>query len=371
MSNRTGAVDVAIIGGGIIGATLAYRLARSGARVLLLDRRELGREASWASAGVISPPGPRHGTRTGLALASYAQYPALIDEVEDQTGINVGYVRTGEIEVGAVSDLNTLQADFEWRKTNGVDAEWLAGAAVQDREPALHERFELGVFSPGAGSVMLGRLTVAFAHAARRCGAVIREHAPVTAIVTRGSRATHVETFDGRLPVGAVAIAAGAWSRTLGPSIDFTIPTRPVRGQMMAIADPPVPIRSVIGGGGGYFVPRADGTVAVGATEEHDSGFDSRVTPAGVAMLTALVERVVPSLAHGRLASTWAGLRPGTDDGELILGRVPHLDNVWISSGHFRSGALLAPASADALAASILAGDTDPLIERFDPSRLL
>jgi glycine oxidase len=189
--------------------------------------------------------------------------------------------------------------------------------------------------------------------------------------VTERGRATGVRTFDGVVPAGAVVIAAGAWSRSLGESIDMTIPTVPVKGQMLAIADPPIPLSAVLAGGGGYFVPRADGTVAVGATEEHDAGFDTSVTPAGVAWLTALIGRVAPSLLEGRLDATWAGLRPGVEDGEPIIGRVPHLDNVWIATGHFRSGALLAPATAHALATSITSGRIDPLIAPFDPARLV
>jgi glycine oxidase len=369
MTSRTTNPDIAIIGGGIIGASLAYRLARSGVNVVLLERREIGREASWASAGIISAPGPAHGTRVGLALESYRQYPGLIAELQDLTGINVGYVRTGAIDVGTDEDESALRAIYRWRLSHGVDTEWLAGPAIREREPALHERFQSGMIATQAGSVMLGHLTTAFARAAAHHGAIIREHTAVTSIRSNDGRATHVQVFDELLPVGSVVIAAGAWSRTLGVSVDFSIPTLPVRGQMMAIADPPVPLVSVIGGGGGYLVPRADGTVAVGATEDHGAGFDTRVTPSGIAWLTALVERIAPSLSQGHLVSTWAGLRPATEDGDLILGRIPHLDNVWISSGHFRSGALLAPASADALARSIMTGQVDPMIEPFDPAR--
>ena len=138
---------------------------------------------------------------------------------------------------------------------------------------------------------------------------------------------------------------------------------------MLAIADPPIPIRSVLAGAGGYLVPRADGTVAVGATEEHAAGFDARVTTAGLAELNQLVERIAPSLAQGRFVEAWAGLRPGTDHGELIVGRAPHLDNLWISTGHFRSGALLAPATAQLLADSIISGTLDERLAAFDPAQ--
>jgi glycine oxidase len=366
----TNSPEITIVGGGIIGCALAYRLSCQGITTQIFERRELAREASWASAGIISPPAPRHLARAELALRSYHQYPGLIREVEQASGISCGYVATGAIEVGNDEDRQLLEQTLAWQRANGMQVELLDGRALHGAEPALHPRFTFGLYASGAGSVLLDRLAAAFARAAQLRGALVREHMPVSRIVIDGSSATAVETFDGQHRTGGVIITAGAWSRALGESIDFAIPTVPVRGQMMAIADPPVQIRAVIAGGGGYLVPRADGTVAVGATEEHDSGFDTRVTPAGVVKLTEIVERAAPSLVHGRLIATWAGLRPGTTHGEPVIGRVPHLDNVWIATGHFRSGALLAPATADALATSISSGELDPMLAPFDPAML-
>ena len=138
---------------------------------------------------------------------------------------------------------------------------------------------------------------------------------------------------------------------------------------MIAIADAPQPITGVIQGEGGYLVPRADGTIAVGATEEHDAGFAAQVTPAGIDWLAALIDRLTPSLSQGRLVSLWAGLRPASEDGGLILGRFPGFDNVWACTGHFRAGALLAPASSEVLAESIMRGQPAADLAPFDPGR--
>jgi glycine oxidase len=362
--------EVTIVGGGIVGCALAYELARQGTSVEVLDRREIGREASWASAGIISPPGPRHGTRVELALLAYRRYPSLIAEVEELSGMSVGYMPTGEIDLGGEDSAHDLRQLLQWQAAHGLAVEWLDETRLRKREPAVAEQFTCGLLSVEAGSVVLGRMTRALASAAERHGAAFREHEATLAVDSSGSRATAIRTFGGTRPVDTLVIAAGAWSRTLGESIDFTIPTVPVRGQMMAIADAPIPIRSVIAGPGGYLVPRADGTVAVGATEEHDAGFDTRVTPAGLAELAALAERLAPSLVNGRFVEAWAGLRPGTQHGELIVGRVPHLDNVWIATGHYRSGALLAPATAELVTASIRSGALDERLRPFDPARL-
>lgn len=371
MSTGRSTPDVTIIGAGIIGSALAWELTKHGISIELLDRREVGREASWASAGIISPPGARHGTRSDLALASFRAYPDLIHEVEEATGLSVGYHPTGQIDLVDDASRPALQAAAAWLTQHGVPHEILDAPALRDREPAAQERFTAGLLVPGAASVLLGLLSQALARAAQRRGAVISEHTLATEIVLRGGRATGIRTFFGVRPVGVVVIAAGAWSRMLGESIDLPIPTNPVRGQMLAIADPPVPVRSVLSGGGGYIVPRADGTIAVGATEEHDAGFDDRVTPAGLAELASIIAGIAPSLARGRLVATWAGLRPGSDDGELIVGQAPHVANVWLATGHFRSGALLAPATARLLASSIISGRPDPHLAAFDPGRFV
>lgn len=367
---QAGLRGITIIGGGIVGATLALELSRRGMTVELLERRELAREASWASAGIISPPSPRYGTKLELGLRAYRRYPSLIAEVQDATGIDVGYVHTGEIEFGPEANRERMRAALEWQTENGMLVEWIDSAAdVREREPVLAIDEGCGVFAAEAGSVILSRMTTAVARAAALNGAVIREHTPVIGINVSRGKVASIQTFDGEHPVGAVIIAAGAWSRTLGDALDVSIPTIPVRGQMLAITAPPTPMTSVVAAGGIYVVPRADGSIAVGATEEHEAGFDTSVTPAGVAWLTERIETLAPSLNQGRLAATWAGLRPGTADGDPIIGRVPHVENAWIATGHFRSGALLAPATAELLTASILAGEDDPALKAFDPAR--
>jgi glycine oxidase len=369
VSRSEQAAEVVIIGGGIIGCGLAWELASAGVRATVLERRELAREASWASAGIISPPSPRYGKRADLALRSFKRYPELIAEVEEATGLSAGFVRSGEIELATAGSSAALRETFDWQVAHGISAELASADDLRTLEPAINNEFSEGIVTPDAGSLMLSWMATVLARAAETRGATIVDHTPVMAIETANGRATAVRTFDGVLPAGAVVIAAGAWSRTLGDSIDYRIPTVPVKGQMLAIADAPQPLRRVIAGGGGYFVPRANGTIAVGATEEHDAGFDTSVTPAGIAWLTDLIGRVAPSLLQGRLDATWAGLRPGVEDGEPIIGRIPHLDNVWVATGHFRSGALLAPATAQALAASITTGQLDPILMPFDPAR--
>jgi glycine oxidase len=363
--------EIVIVGGGIMGCALAYDLTKRGAEVLLLERRELAREASWASAGIISPPSPGYGAKAELALRSYARYRGLVEEIEDASGISTGWTSRGIVNVATSENEAALRETLRWQQEHGLNASWLDAAELHGHEPALRAdgAFSGGLYNPDAASLLLGEFARGLARAASQRGAVVREQCAVLDIETSGGRASGVRTIDGTVAAGTVVIAAGAWSRQFSDAVGSRIPTRPVRGQMLAVANAPVPLKGVIQGAGGYLVPRADGTVAVGATEEHDAGFVAEVTPAGVAWLIDLIDRLTPSLKDGRLVATWAGLRPASDDDELILGKVPTLENVWVCSGHFRSGALLAPGTSEALAESIISGKIDTSLAPFDPGR--
>ena len=189
-------------------------------------------------------------------------------------------------------------------------------------------------------------------------------------ILTDGERVVGVRTAAGELRAGQVVLAAGAWTGQLGAWVGAALPTRPVRGQMLAIeaTEPPYGLRHIINGAGGYLVPRADGTVAVGATVD-EAGFDLRVTPEGLVWLTGLLHALAPALGGARLVETWAGLRPGSGDDRPLLGRVPGYEGLWVATGHFRGGILWAPVTGEIMASSIRAGQPDPALAPFDPAR--
>ncbi len=172
--------DVVIIGGGIVGCALAWELTKAGVAVSLIDRREIAREASWASAGIISPPGPRHGSRATLALHSFLRYPSLIAEVEEFTGQSVGFVASGEIDLATEDTLPALRETLEWQQAHGLSVESIDSRAIREREPAVHHDYVHGIFAKDAGSLILSRMATALARAARLRGASIVEHTPVT-----------------------------------------------------------------------------------------------------------------------------------------------------------------------------------------------
>ncbi len=367
------AKTVLVIGGGVIGCALAHYLAKGGAQVTLIERQRLAQESSWATAGIISAPlSPDIPIeRARLELRSAALFPELIEELRAATGIGVEYNPTGELLVALTeADAEKLHESIPWQRNLGMPVEWLDGAAVRQREPALSTQVQGALWCPFVASLRGHRLTLALARAARSRGATIIEETPVEGLLTEGGRVVGVRTRSGEFRADATVIAAGAWSAQLGNSVGVNLPTTPVRGQMLALEDPETPLRHIIAGAGGYLLPRADGTIAVAATVD-PPGFDLRVTTEGLAWLAGLVRTLAPSLAGARVVETWAGLRPSSTDGKPLIGRAPGQDGLWIATGHHRNGILWAPLTGQLLADAILTDELDPALAPYDPARFL
>jgi len=366
--------DVAIVGGGIIGCAIAYQLAKAGAAVTLVERGAIAREASWASAGLISPPKP--GMPGGMARArlearSFMMYPALLAELAEATAIDVAQVTGGRLSV-ALSEAEeaSLRATLAWQRDLGFDVEWLDGDATRGMAPALAPAIRGAVWCAAASGLRAAALTIALARAAEARGATIRERTPVEGFLREGGRIAGIRTSGGAIRAGATVIAAGAWTAALGELLDLELPTRPVRGQMLALAAATLPLRQAIAGAGGFLIPRADGTIAVAATVD-EAGFDTSVTPDGLTWLATLIRTLAPGYASARVVETWAGLRPATADDLPIMGRAPGLDGLWVAAGHMRDGILWAPIVGELMGAAILGGVPDPALAPFDPRRFV
>lgn len=374
MSAENSASDAIVVGGGIIGCTLAYELQRRGVKTLLLDQGPIGREASWASAGILGPPTaaslPPH--RAELAALSHSRYDTLFAAVSEDSGMETTYLKTGKTLVAwTEEEVEAAQANITWQRNHGFESDWLEPDEVRHIEPIIPEGVLGAYHTYDAGAVTLHRFTESVAAAFRRRGGRIREFAPATDVLTDGQRVSGVETPDGPQLAGTVVLAAGAWTRFLGPGVGRTFPTIPVKGQMISVApgpDMPRP-RGVVGNvSGGYLVPRIDGTVAVGASLEY-KGFDTRATPAGFSHALGLINKLGPALTEASFVTGWGGVRPGTSDDTPIMGPVEGCDGLWISTGHFRNGAQLAPGSAELVANAIIDGKTSELLDAFSLSR--
>jgi glycine oxidase len=334
--------DVLIIGGGVIGLTTAYFLAREGVHVEVLDKGDFGQEASWAGAGIL-PPGNPQQARTPfeqLRAHSAALFPTLSAELHDRTGIDNGYLRCGGLELADTASEATTE---EWR-SEGIAFEAIDGKRLHHLEPALASELVSAYHLPDMAQLRNPRHLKALLAGCQFLGVRLQPGRPVSGFEIQGKRITAVRTDRGLARAGQFLLAAGAWSETLLQLIGWQPGIHPVRGQIVLINTGVPFFRRILLCGARYLVPRPDSRVLVGSTEE-DAGFDKRTTTRAIGDLLALAWRLVPSLAEAQLERCWAGLRPGSPDGLPFLGPVPGFENLFVAAGHFRAGIQLSPAT--------------------------
>lgn len=360
--------DILIVGGGVIGLSLAYELAGQGAKVRLVDRGPLGREASWAGAGIL-PPGPRRPTSdpmSELHRLSDELYPIWSARLREETGIDNGFHTCGGIYL-ALGGLDRQELDRSaqsWH-LHGVRAERLDRTGLIDHEPALATG-HAGTFSstawwlPDEAQVRNPRHLKALAFACARRGVELQPGVAVEGFEVTSGRVANAITPQGKIPCGQVCITGGPWSGGLVSKLGATVAVRPMRGQMVLLSSARPVLRCVINIGQQYFVPRPDGRILVGSTVE-DAGFDKRTTAQAISGLLDLAVRVAPPLADLSLEQCWAGLRPASHDGLPYLGRVADIENAYLATAHFRSGLQLSIATAVVMG-RVLTG-TDPQID--------
>jgi glycine oxidase len=359
MAERT---DILILGGGVIGLTTAYFLAREGVRVEVIDRGDFGHEASWAGAGIL-PPGNAAHARTPfdqLRSHSAALFPTLSAELRERSGVDNGHLRCGGLELVGESD---EAAEQEWRG-EGIAVERLDAAGLRRLEPALASDLGPAYHLPEMGQLRNPRHLKALLAGCASWGVRLRPGCPAHGFEQRGSRVSAVRTAAGRLEAGQFVVATGAWTDSLLEQIGWRPGIHPVRGQIVLLNTGTPVFRRVLLWGARYLVPRPDGRVLIGSTEE-DAGFEKRTTAAAIAELLALGCRLVPGLAGAHLERCWAGLRPGSPDGLPYLGAVPGCENLFVAAGHFRAGIQLSPATALVMKELLLGLPTTVSLEPF------
>jgi glycine oxidase len=348
--------DVVIVGGGVIGLSIAYALTREGVGATVLDRQELGREASWAGAGMIPPNTERLTTHPSSELRSWSAvlYPEWSRALREETGIDNGYRRTGGVDVAftAEEEHDLRSAAGRWR-IEGITYERLAPGDFDRVEPALSRALRAAYFLPDRAQIRNPRHLQALASAIARRGGMLRPNQPVCGFETRDGRVSAVLSETDRWPCGCVVVAAGAWTGNLLESLHVHAPTPPLKGQIVLLRGDRPLLGRIVEHGKNYLVPRDDGRILVGATEE-DAGFDTRTTPVGVRDLLDEALRLCPVLAEAEVERAWAGLRPGSIDTRPYLGPVPGYSKLFLATGHKRAGLQLSPATAEVLADLVL-----------------
>jgi glycine oxidase len=355
--------DVLILGGGVIGLSCAYFLARAGVRVEVVDKGDFGQEASWAGAGVLPPTSVTH-SRTPYELLrahGIAMFPTLSTELRERTGIDNGYLCCGGLEfVPAEGDANK-----EWRG-EGTRCEGMDNKALHNLEPALSPHVKHADFLPEMAQLRNPRHLKALLAGCESYHVQMRAGCPVHGFERQGERITAVRTGMGPLAADRFLIAAGAWSDGLLEQVGFRPGVHPVRGQIALLNTGAPRIHRILCQGKRYMVPRPDGRILVGSTEEN-AGFDKRTTAGAIADLLSFAAVLVPALAGAHLERCWAGLRPGTLDDLPVLGPVPGITNLFAAAGHFRSGIQLSPSTALVMKELLLG---QPLTVSLEPFRV-
>jgi len=363
--------DVIVIGGGVVGTSVAYFLAREGVSVTLFERDGLAAHASGAAAGMLAPicESGGDGALFEAGLSSLKSFPGLVAELREQSGIDPQYVQSGILRV-AESPVVAAELRAQAMEIPGHDLEWLDSDAAREREPQLAPGVHGGLWSPNEAHVYSPLLTQAYAQSAARLGARILTGDPVVGLIRDGDQVLGVKTAAGEWGAAQVVFAAGVWTRYCAEWLGERLAMDPVRGQILALEQPRPPLRTIVWSGHTYLVPKLNGTVVVGATEER-VGFDRRNTAAGVAGLIAAATGVVPTLAACTFRQAWSGLRPDTPDHLPVIGPVPGLPGVLLAAGHYRNGVLLSPITGQAITDWVVRRDLSPLIHPFLPDRLL
>jgi glycine oxidase len=363
--------DAVIVGGGIVGSAVAWSAARRGVDVVLLERGRPGAGASRAAAGMLSPqaeaagPGPM----LDLLLEARRLYPAYLDALREATGVEVAYSDAGTLYLALrEADEAELEERLAWQRAAGLEVERLEGPAVRAAEPAVSPRVRMALRFPGDHQVDNRLLATALWEAAGRAGAALRPGSAAAALLREGARVAGVRCEDGTvIRAGAVVLAGGIHAGAL-EGLPRPLRIVPVRGQLMSISSAGPLLRHVVDSPRCYLVPRAGGSVIVGATVEH-VGERKEVTPWGVRRLIEGATEAVPALEHAPIRALWSGLRPGTRDGLPLLGPDPELGGLLYATGHYRNGILLAPLTGERLGAALAGDPWPPSLAAFAPHR--
>lgn len=350
--------DVIVLGGGIIGASLAEELARRTQRVCLIERGTIGCEASTAAAGILAAqmdleaPGPFF----ELCQASRAMYPAWLRRIERVSGISTHFHVDGILYLAlTAAGVRTLTARMRWQRRLGVRVERWSSAKVRRREPAASSAVKAGFLFSSEAQLDNAKLMAALARACRKAGVTVWERTTVSRLLMQRQRVTGVQTTRGVARAPVVVDCLGSWGG-VGPHGRTRSLVEPARGQILVFQAPPRSLRHILISEGAYGVQRRDGRVIIGSTVER-AGYDRRVTLAGMEQILSGFTRMVrpDALAQWALRDFWAGLRPLTADRLPVLGPTA-IEGLYAAFGHFRHGILLAPVTAQAMADVLLQG---------------
>jgi glycine oxidase len=373
MTKNRHTTDIVIIGGGVIGCSIAYFLRKKHIEVVLLERGAIGSQASSAAAGLLAPLGPLSGPGpfADLVLTGFSSLSSLVPELEESSGIRMSYERTGALRtIRNPKRITHLQKRLKNWQPLGLQLYWLSGEEARQQEPLLAPDICAAVYAPEEAQIQASCVVQAFARAAQLSGAHIYPHQEVSALLTQNKRVTGVRTAQGEtIACAQLILASGAWAAQCSAWLNITLPITPLHGQIIALHQPAQHLKHIIFGEAAYITPKG-ATLLVGATKE-ERGFDNTINTESSSWLYATAQRLIPSLSEGTIQAAWTGLRPKTPDSHPIVDFLAPWENVLVAAGHNSVGIILSAITGQCVAEMVVTGHTQPIIQPFGMKRFL
>jgi glycine oxidase len=356
--------DVAIIGGGVIGSSIAYHLAKRGIKAIVLEKGRLADQSSGAAAGMLGAQiemGAETGPLSILARLSRGMFPEIAEELRETSGIDIGLIRKGTMRVvHRQEQIPHFQEVIAAQLSIGEKAEWLSAEETRMREPGLDPHLVGSMYIAEDGHVLAPELSRAFAKSAAVLGAEIREDIDVKSILSEDGKIKGVLTNEGTIDCDHVIVATGAWTGALVEPLGSLLPVYPVKGECFSVVSSVPLLQATVFADGCYLVPKPGGRLIVGATVKEGT-YDRKVSLQGIFGLMEKAKEVLPGIADAEWEKTWAGIRPQTIDGLPYLGEHPECAGLFLAAGHYRNGILLSPITGKIMA---------DLIERKIPEEI-
>ncbi|MFN0110336.1 MAG: glycine oxidase ThiO [Blastocatellia bacterium] len=370
--------DAAIVGGGVIGCAIAWRLAQAGMRVVVVERGDIGREASFAAGGMLVPlaEADEADDLFHLCMASRAMYADFARELKQASGIDVEYRTEGTLYLSLTEhDDEELERRWQWQHAAGLNVKRLNAACARKLEPQINAGLRWALKFPDDHQVNNRLLIAALQAAAQTAGVEFQTQTEVERplIETQAGRKqiVGVVTSGGEVKTQTVIIAAGSWSSLLDTESETLLPAlkvAPVHGQMVAVAMPSPAVNHTIYSCRAYVVPRLGGFVIAGSTSDK-FGFEKRVTAGGMTSIIERAKEILPGFGDLAMIETWAGLRPRAADALPVIGSDSTVTGLVYATGHYRNGILLTPVTAKAVSEIVLKGESSIQLSPFSPAR--
>lgn len=365
--------DAIVVGGGVIGGSIAYNLSKRGFKVLVLEKNCLASESSGAAGGMLAAQSEFQGSREWFefALKSREMFPRLAVEIKEASGIDIDLINNGMLSVSLnEQDQKENKHLLKIQQQYGEQAEWLTAHEVREIEPTLSEAITGGLFFEKDGQVEASKLSLGFFKSSETRGVVVKEYVEVHDFHFMGGKVNGVITTAGDFFSETIVVAGGAWSEKLLSSTGLQLDTYPVKGECFSVVTDQPLLRSTIFSHGCYLIPKKEGRLIVGATVKPKLD-NKKVSIEGIFSLMEKAKVLLPTIENAEFERAWAGIRPQTADGLPYIGEHPTYKGLFIATGHFRNGILLSPITGEVIADMVEGKPTTLNMTSFGVDRLM